>query len=443
MQKLAYSKDIEPDLLEDILDHVSPIIANQSSQLSIELGLKQIRGHLGIDKEKSSARGLSMLETSACNRNKDALIELIELYKEGADFITKDSDKLVFWAEKLRVLYESASLKGNEEATFSLGNLWLSGDLGIVDQNIALKYFNEAISSGNVLHIYRFGMLLMEKDSDICNYDKGKELIFKAMDIWGRQVQQQDDAEAAVNIAEIYYDGDLGESDYTKAIEWFIIATNLGDTWSKYYLAKIYLLKLSEKNIKLATDYMDQILSEYSDDIDLVEKLYHLFPYLLQEDNAPEGLNWLVKQLLNEKKHEKKPTNDASEYHFTSWLLNEKNQTNDSLEPHLVSRYFTKKCLKYCLTIMHGKEVVDYAETIRHLSVISYVTGSKITIKSLNKLFRNVGEEEKSIIKHWVKIFDNSLEKDNLSQNKLSDCLNLLSNEDIVETLGINDEYME
>ena len=263
------------------------------------------------------------------------------------------------------------------------------------------------------------------------------------MDIWESQVQQQDDAEAAVNIAEIYYDGDLGESDYTKAIEWFIIATNLGDTWSKYYLAKIYLLKLSEKNIKLATDYMDQILSEYSDDIDLVEKLYHLFPYLLQEDNAPEGLNWLVKQLLNEKKHEKKPTNDASEYHFTSWLLNEKNQTNDSLEPHLVSRYFTKKCLKYCLTIMHGKEVVDYAETIRHLSVISYVTGSKITTKSLNKLFCDGGEEIKSIIKNWVKIFDNSLEKDNLCQNKLSDCLNLLSNEAIVETLGINDEYME
>lgn len=87
LQDLVCSENIELGILEDILNHISPIVAKYSSQISVILGLKQMYGELGADKAKASIRGLAMLEAAARHRNEDALINLVELYKEGTDFI--------------------------------------------------------------------------------------------------------------------------------------------------------------------------------------------------------------------------------------------------------------------------------------------------------------------------------------------------------------------
>lgn len=295
LQDIVCSGDIELDILEGILDSISPIISQQSSQLSLELGLKQIRGDLGIAGESSSNRGILMLEGAANNRNEEAIISLIKIYKEGTSFIFPDCQKVLFWAEKLKAIYEQAVSKGSHEAMFSLAELLLSGDLGKIDSTKAIKYFHDAISSGNAEYIYDFGMLLMEEESVIRDYEQGKKLINQAIEIWKKKVIEQKGVDAAFNIAEIYYYGDLGKRDYIRAAEWFTMSANFGDIYSKYYLAKINLVKLPERNAKLAIEYIKQILNEKTEDIDLVRKLPKLFLYLLEGNHNVEDLSFIQK----------------------------------------------------------------------------------------------------------------------------------------------------
>ncbi|MGC0371942.1 MAG: hypothetical protein DGJ47_000643 [Rickettsiaceae bacterium] len=289
LQNLVYSKNMNADKLEDILNYISPIIGNQSSQIAVELGLAQIQSCLGKNKEAASIRGITMLEQAANNRNEDAIVNLIDIYKHGTNFIELNLERSLFWANKLKRLYEKVAEEGNIDAMCNLGELHLSGDLGEINYDKALKYFYASIKSGRADYIYNLGMKL-KTDPTIIDTEEGAKLINKAIDIWKTQVNYGD-IESAINIAEIYYDGDLGQADYEEAIKWFSIAANHGDNWAKYYLAKIYLVKLPDKDLELAINYIEQVVYE-NIEIDLQEKIDKLLLNLPEENiTYYEGLN--------------------------------------------------------------------------------------------------------------------------------------------------------
>jgi TPR repeat protein len=303
LNKLVKTGQFSASELERILDEMSPIVAETSSQMALQLGLEQIDGVLGSNPK----RGLKMLEGAANNKNEDATRTLVKIHKDGRGKIKANPELSIFWAEKLKALYEVAALEGNIDAMWELGELLLSGDLGTKDMAAAEMWFLRAANSGSSDYLYSIGIHYMEGTLGDKARDrtKGQDFIKRAIKIWSVQALNGD-REAAIRLAEVYHNGDLGEQDLREAIRWFTVAADLGDLEAAHQLITITLgmkeYGAAYKDLAKATSYIEQIVSTKpttTEEVELIGKTLGLLIHLRTRENIEHGLPWFTKLALN------------------------------------------------------------------------------------------------------------------------------------------------
>lgn len=251
LNEFVKTGEFPAEQLEEILNTISPIVAETSSQTAWELGLEQIEGRLG----SSPQRGMAMLEVAAKHRNVDAAETLAIIYRDGRGEIKADPSLSLFWFNQLKALYQSPASKGNIDAMWQLGELFLSGNLGQVDLLAAERLFLRAANSRSADCLYSLGMYYSTGKFGDADPIKGNEFIEKAIAIWVQKVDLKDSM-AARYIAEIYFDGDLGSPDYSKAIKWYITAFELGDMKAGQRLAQLYMSKKTDESLPEAQELL-------------------------------------------------------------------------------------------------------------------------------------------------------------------------------------------
>jgi tetratricopeptide (TPR) repeat protein len=219
--------NFDENTLESILDEISPIVGRNSSELAVDLGLKQIDGELG----KNPMRGILMLEAAAENNNDRALSALFKCYRDGRGPIEVDKDNAQIWYTRLKLIWTQASEKGNVEAIWGLGELCLDDTFESTDVVRAEELFLKVIESNIPEYLHKLGIYYRKGVFGEDSKPLGEHYIKRAEKLWTEQGGE-------FFIGKIYYDGDLGESDFAEAKKWF---EKCSDIDAIYYLAKIYL----------------------------------------------------------------------------------------------------------------------------------------------------------------------------------------------------------
>ena len=158
--RLVNDKKFSAVEFESILEKASEHIARTSSELAADIGLKQVRGQLGMNK----ARGLWLIEQAALKNNENAMRVLAECYRDGVG-AEPNPEKATAWFLRLKQFYETAMRKGNINATLNLGKLYLKGAFGQVDFANAERTFIAAGNRGSINALFYLGSLCIKREA--------------------------------------------------------------------------------------------------------------------------------------------------------------------------------------------------------------------------------------------------------------------------------------
>lgn len=236
---------------EGILAIASELVGRTSSELAVELGLKQIEGLLG----KNPERGIKMIEQAAQQRNVKAIKVLAKCYEDGKG-CTVNLSTSRYWFQKLGELYGDAGRNGNVDALFDLGRLFLSGKLGEIDLEKARQQLVKASEADNPEFSYYLGRLYIEGCLGNYSPSEGTVWINKAIVLWTEQASEGN-IEAIYELVNIYLNKDLGFKDYAKAISWLTILAKEQKPLAMLMLSNIYLkAKPQYRNVSQAIEWL-------------------------------------------------------------------------------------------------------------------------------------------------------------------------------------------
>lgn len=153
--------------------------------------------------------------------------------------------------------FKAAAAKGNAEAQFNLGLMFLNGEGVPQDYKQALNWFEQSASKGNVKAQVNLGRM----------YAKGKGMLSNhgIAASWFRKAADQGYADAQYSLGILYVTGTGAPRDYNKARELFQQAANQSNASAQYQLALLYLkgrgvatnLVEAYKWLSLAGEYED------------------------------------------------------------------------------------------------------------------------------------------------------------------------------------------
>lgn len=162
----------------------------------------------------------------------DAQYSLGSMYMWGRPGLEKDVQAAVKW-------YKKAAALGHKNAQFYLGEMYEKGRDVNQDYGEAIAWYEKAGAQGDTRALLRLGDLYTEGKgvernyfSAQKNYKAVKDLVVKAADdgeVWAQN-----------ELAYLYQYGKIGETDYDKAIYWYEKAAAQGDARAMSSLCRIY-----------------------------------------------------------------------------------------------------------------------------------------------------------------------------------------------------------
>lgn len=170
--------------------------------------------------DKSIFKAYYWLEECAENEFDEAYYILGKSYLEG-NFIEINYKKAFFYLSK-------GCEKNDDKSLELLGDMYYYGLYVNKDKDKAIELYNKSIEEGNVEVYYKVG-LIYEEERDmknaLINYYKGH----------GNEV-----IKCTQRLGTLYYNGDLVIKNEEKAMEFFKISAEYGDSYSLYFIGTKY-----------------------------------------------------------------------------------------------------------------------------------------------------------------------------------------------------------
>lgn len=129
--------------------------------------------------------------------------------------------------------YRKASNLGSVFAMVRAGDMYRDGRGTDQDLECAMGYYSMAADYGNTGAIGSILNLCVVK---AVTDDEAHSRVLSQLEC----IAKHSNADAAKRLGNLYYDGVGMETDYSKAMCWYGIASNLGDVWSTIRLAEMY-----------------------------------------------------------------------------------------------------------------------------------------------------------------------------------------------------------
>lgn len=238
---------------EEIINNVIPFLTNTSIGMAFQIGQEQVMGNLG----SNPIRGLNMIEQAALKQYDEAILQLAICYRDG---IACEANLVLaqYWFIKLHNLYNTSAKEGNISSLWKLGKIYLNGNVGDIDLELAELYFKEAVeNSSNPKWIYDLGILYFKGRLGNKPINTGIQLIMQSINMWQLETQQGN-TNAYFEIGNAY----ISINAHKYAVHWLSKASSK-NTDAQLCLAKIYLNYLCpEKNIPLGLKILECVILE-------------------------------------------------------------------------------------------------------------------------------------------------------------------------------------
>lgn len=183
----------------------------------------------------------------------DAQYSLGNMYMRGRPGLEKDVWTAVKW-------YKKAAAQGHKDAQFYLGEMYEKGRDVNQDYGEAIAWYEKVGAQGDTRALLRLGDLYTEGKGVERNYFRAQKNYKAVKDL---VVKAADDGEvwAQNKLAYLYQYGRIGETDYDKAIYWYEKAAAQGDTYAMSLLCSIYQGR-ERNDPKMALKWQQQAASQ-------------------------------------------------------------------------------------------------------------------------------------------------------------------------------------
>jgi TPR repeat protein len=178
--------------------------------------------------EKNFEKAIFYFKKAAENGHTGALSELGYLYSEG-EVVSQNYDVSLSY-------YKTAALKGNSHAIFVIGIMYEDGEGCEKNASTALKYYLKAAELGSTAAMNSIGFAYEYGEL-------GKNEDFKEALKWYQKGADLGNARSMINIGDLYFDGSGVEKDYKIAVSWYEKANTAGYEFKEidaYYFAESY-----------------------------------------------------------------------------------------------------------------------------------------------------------------------------------------------------------
>jgi len=284
LQKLVSEGKVSEQQFEIVLNKASRLIARTSSELAVDIGLQQIDGKLGNNKE----RGFFMLK-SAAEKNNVAAVKLLAICYEKGRGCEVNLSLSKEWYIKLKSLYEQAGDQGNVNALGNLADLFLSGKLGKVDYVRAEQAFIRATQLGDIKSYFDMGKMYIEGSLGDKPPQTGIAWIEKAIALWEERAANGDIGAIKILIYLVYLNKELGFKDYQAALRWLTILAKQQNGRAMLHLAALYLKsKIAGRNVKEAITWL-LLATDLPE-----EELVHIAAYRIEMMMLNKG--WMMQE---------------------------------------------------------------------------------------------------------------------------------------------------
>lgn len=251
---------------------------NSYQLATCKLGIHYLKG-LGVQQDLDRAEKLFVL--SAKNGDEDAVIELVNYYKnqkpqspDKIEFVIELLEKEVI-REHCKAMYVYANLyfegdcvvkdnlkgfellkkaadKGHPQAQTDIGKLYFEG--GIVQRNyqLAVHYFSLAAEAKQVTAQYMMGVCCRDGYGTLVDYTKALNY-FKAS-------AERGCTQSYLALGKMYHDGTGGICNYQEAIHYYKLLANSNYTDAYLLISDIYLSDVAQAHIdyEKATYWLEQ-----------------------------------------------------------------------------------------------------------------------------------------------------------------------------------------
>ena len=253
-------------------------------------------------------QALEWIQKAAEGENTAAMYSLGKLYLEG-EVVPPDIKRAI-------ELFEKAALKGHDYAAYRLGRLYLSGEKIEKNVELAMEWFGQAAGANNSYALYTLGKLFL------MGADVPKDME-KSIDYFKRAAEGGNKY-AEFQLGKLYLLGEDVPKNVEEAITWLSSCADRGNQFAQYSLGKLYLCgrevsRDREKAIPLLEEAAAQgnIYAQFLlDHLDLFQdpsvflsatRLLHQLTKIFQEEERREGARRIsVDRKMRRKIREKK-----------------------------------------------------------------------------------------------------------------------------------------
>lgn len=170
-------------------------------------------------------QALEWIQKAAEGENTAAMYSLGKLYLEG-EVVPPDIKHAI-------ELFEKAALKGHDYAAYRLGRLYLSGEKIEKNVELAMEWFGQAAGANNSYALYTLGKLFL------MGADVPKDME-KSIDYFKRAAEGGNEY-AEFQLGKLYLLGEDVPKNVEEAITWLSSCADRGNQFAQYSLGKLYL----------------------------------------------------------------------------------------------------------------------------------------------------------------------------------------------------------
>ena len=168
---------------------------------------------------------LEWIQKAAEGENTAAMYSLGKLYLEG-EVVPPDLKRAI-------ELFEKAALKGHDYAAYRLGRLYLSGEKIEKNVELAMEWLGQAAGANNSYALYTLGKLFLMGE------DVPKD-IERSIDCF-KQAAEGGNEYAEFQLGKLYLLGEDVPKNVEEAITWLSRCAGRGNQFAQYALGKLYL----------------------------------------------------------------------------------------------------------------------------------------------------------------------------------------------------------
>ncbi len=236
-----------------------------------------------------------------------------------------------FWLER-------AAQKGNINAQYELGRLYLVGKYFDKDVLKASLWFERAAELGNIPAILELAKIYLSKKYDLYNPNEGVKLLNKI---------KQQNVNAMILLANLHHDGDVLEHNDELTKKYLNQAVQLGSFEASYELGKIFI---EQNNFIEGVSLLDEAAKH-----NIVEAIYLLADIYYSGSGVPKFVD---KAAFYYYKAACMGNTDA-QYKFAKLCLKEKNEDAEKR-----AKYWLRKASDSG----HLKSLCEYGKILKHLA---------------------------------------------------------------------------